>query len=98
MKPCKRIEIVIEEHLAGRMADQLDAAGATGYTVIRRAGGSGVRGVRRADDPTGTATNCVFIVACDDDAQIEKIIATIRAVLKRSGGLCLVSDAAWVTY
>lgn len=97
MKPCKRIEIVIEEHFAGRMADQLDAAGAPGYTVLRRAGGRGDRGVRRADDPTGTATNCVFIVACDD-AQLDRIVDTIRATLKRSGGLCLVSDAAWVAY
>jgi nitrogen regulatory protein PII len=98
MKPCKRIEIVVEEHLAGRMADQLDAAGAPGYTVIRRAGGRGVRGVRRADDPTGTATNCVFIVACDDDAQVEKVVAAIRVMLKRSGGLCLISDAHWIGY
>jgi hypothetical protein len=98
MKPCKRIEIVIEEHLAGRLSDQLDAAGAPGYTVIRRTGGRGDRGLRRADDPTGTATNCIFIVACDDDAVVAAILDRVRGILTRSGGVCLVSDAGWLQH
>lgn len=98
MNPCKRIEIVIEEHLAGRLSDQLDAAGAPGYTVIRRTGGRGHRGIRRADDPTGTATNCIFIVACEDEAIVAAILERVQGMLKRSGGVCLVSDAGWLQH
>ena len=98
MKPCKRLEIVIEQPLASRMANLLVELQAPGYTVIDHAGGRGDRGVRRADEPTGTSTNCVFIVACEDQACVERIVEGIRPVLSRSGGICLVSDALWVRH
>lgn len=52
MKPCKRIEIVIEESLASRMTKCLESFGAPGVTMIPRASGGGDRGLRRADEPT----------------------------------------------
>ena len=98
MKPCKRIEIVIEETLTRRMAQLLEAQGAPGYTLIPRASGYGDRGARRADDPTGTLTNAVFIIATDDDAVAERIVENVRPLLERSGGICLVSEALWVRH
>ena len=98
MKPCKRIEIVIERPLAQRMAKLLVELEAPGYTVIEHAGGRGDRGVRRADEPTGTSTNSVFVVACESQEQVERIVDGIRPVLSRSGGICLVSDAMWVRH
>jgi len=97
VKPCKRIEIVIEEAHAGRLEEQLEQLGAPGYTQIPRASGRGDRGLRRGDDPVGTLTNCVFIVACDE-ATATRIVDGIRALLTRAGGICLVSDAAWVRH
>ena len=98
MKPCKRLEIVIEQPLASRMANLLVELEAPGYTVIDHAGGRGDRGVRRADEPTGTSTNCVFIVACETQEGVDRIVEGIRPVLSRSGGICLVSDALWVRH
>ncbi|XOV85598.1 MAG: P-II family nitrogen regulator [bacterium] len=98
MKPCKRIEIVIEQPLAQRMAKLLGQLEAPGYTVISHAGGSGDRGLRRADEPTGTSTNCVFIIACDDPQITEQIVTGVRSMLTRSGGICLVSDAQWLRH
>ncbi|HEY5646120.1 MAG TPA: hypothetical protein VIS76_09275 [Pseudomonadales bacterium] len=98
MKPCKRIEIVIEENLARRLAEKLESLNAPGYTVIPRASGYGNRGQRRGDDPTGTLSNCVFIIACDDDATVTAIVEGVRPLLTRSGGICLVSDALWVRH
>ena len=98
MQPCKRIEIVIEQRLAQRTADLLLAAGAPGYTQFARASGYGDRGFRRADEPTGTSTNSVFIVACDSQAQADAIVTAIRPMLSHSGGICLVSDAQWVIH
>lgn len=97
MKPCKRIEIVIEEVHAARLAQRLDELGAPGYTQIPRASGRGDRGVRRADDPSGTLTNCVFLVACDE-ATAARLIEGVRALLTRFGGVCLVSDAQWLRH
>lgn len=98
MTPCKRLEIIVEKPLAQRMAARLSELGAPGYTCIERASGRGDRGERRADDPAGTATNSIFIVACEDEALAQTIIEGIRPLLSRSGGVCLVSDALWVRH
>ncbi len=98
MKPSKRVEIVIEQQLASRMADLLVSLGVPGYTLIPNVAGRGDRGLRRADEPTGTSTNSMFIIALDDFDLIDKIVEEIRPILSRSGGICLVSDAQWVRH
>ena len=98
MKPCKRIEIIIEETLARRMAEQLQALKAPGYTLIPRARGAGDRGLMRGDDPTGAASNCVFIIASEDEETVNRIVEGVRAFLARHGGVCLVTEAYWVRH
>ena len=98
MKACKRIEIVVEEALSRRMAEMLRELGAPGYTLIPRVRGAGDRGLRRGDDPTGAASNCLFIVACDDEQDVARIVEGVRELIARSGGVCLVSDAQWVRH
>lgn len=97
MKPCTRIEIVIEEAQSRQLANTLESLDC-GYTMLPRASGNGDRGRRRADDPTGTFTNCVFIVASDNDELVETIVETVRPLIARSGGICLVSEAKWVKH
>ncbi len=98
MKPCKRVELVIEEPIKRRLEKVLSGTGMPGYTVIPRASGRGDRGLRRGDEPTGTSTNCVFIIACDDDSQVSLVVEAIRPVLSKYGGICLVSDAMWLKH
>lgn len=97
MKGCKRVEIVIEQTLARRMAAQLNALGVPGYTLIAGVSGRGDRGLRQADELTDTFTNCIFVVACDQ-ALAERIVDAVRPLLSRSGGICLVSDALFVQH
>ena len=98
MKPCKRLEIVIEKPLARLLARSLDEAGARGYTMIDHAARRGDRGERRGDELMGTGSNCVFIVACDTEEEAGAIVEAVRPHLSRSGGMCLVSDATWVKH
>ncbi len=98
MTPCHRIEIVIEKTLAKRTAEKLVALEVPGYTLIDQAGGLGDRGERRADEPTGSSTNVVFIIACETETEVDKIVEGIRPLLARSGGLCLISEARWVQH
>ena len=98
MKSCKRIEIVIEAPLAQGLAQQLRALGAPGFTLIPDVRGEGDRGVRRADELTGVSSNCLILIACDDDATLTSILETVRPLLKRSGGMCMVSDAHWLRH
>jgi nitrogen regulatory protein PII len=96
LKPCKRIEIVIERSQQRGVASALDAIPVSGYTILFNAGGTGDRGPRRADDVTDTDENCVFIIATEDDAVVDAIVQKLQPVLKRYGGICLVSDAQWL--
>ena len=98
MKPCKRLEIVIEKPLARRLTATLLEHDAPGYTILDYAAGAGDRGERRADEPTSASTNCVVIVACETQEMAERLVEAIRPILSRSGGICLVSDALWVRH
>ena len=95
MKPVKRIEIVIEEIELENVIDELDRIGVVGYTVVPRAGGRGERGVRY--ESLQGLGNVLLTIACDEQQAIE-VIEAMRPILKRYGGVCLVSDAMWVIH
>ncbi len=95
MKPVKRIEIVIEEIELENIIDELDRIGVVGYTIVPRAGGRGERGVRY--DSVQRLGNVLMTIACDE-RQASLVIEAIRPILRRYGGICLVSDAMWVIH
>ena len=98
MKPCKRIEIVIEEPMAPRLVEVLRGLGVRGYTTVPNIGGEGDRGVRRADELAGDSSNTLFIIACEDATLVGELVEQVRPLLRRSGGICLVSDAQWLVH
>lgn len=95
MKPVKRIEIVIEEIELDNVIGELDRIGVVGYTVVPHASGRGERGVRY-ENLQGLG-NVLMTVACDEQ-QAHRVIEAMRPILKRYGGVCLVSDALWVIH
>lgn len=95
MKPVKRIEIVIEEIELENIILELDRIGVVGYTIVPRASGRGERGVRY--ESVQGLGNVLMTIACDD-RQAAQVIDAIRPILKRYGGICLVSDAMWVIH
>ncbi|MCX2979686.1 transcriptional regulator [Halieaceae bacterium IMCC14734] len=98
MKQCTRIEIVVEQSVSGQVIDLLHKVGAPGYTLIPDIRGEGDRGTRRGDELAGDSSNCLFIIACDDDTIIESLKAGLRPLLSRSGGVCLLSAAEWLRH
>ena len=98
MKPCKRIEIVIETPLVPSLVALLKELDVPGYTLIPDIRGSGDRGIRRADDLSGESSNSVVLIACDDPTIVESLLESVRPLIKRSGGICLLSDAHWLRH
>lgn len=95
MKPVKRIEIVIEEIELDNVIGELDRIGVVGYTIVPRAWGRGERGVRYESVPG--LGNVLMTIACDEN-QANRVIEAMRPILKRYGGVCLVSDALWLIH
>lgn len=84
--------------MAPRVIEILRETGISGYTAIPEASGEGERGKRRADELAGASSNTVFIIACEHEHLVERLIQSLRPILSRSGGICLVSDAQWVVH
>jgi nitrogen regulatory protein PII len=97
MTPVKRIEIVADSLGVPALLRELDRIGVSGYTVIRDAVGRGRRGVRAGDELTGALKNSYMLIACKPH-ELEGIMAAVQPVLKRGGGIALVSDALWVAH
>ena len=98
MKHCKRIEIVIETSMVPKLTALIRQFGLDGYTLVPDVRGSGDRGMRRADELSGESSNCLVLIACDDQALVETFMEGVRPLLVRAGGICLVSDAQWLRH
>ena len=97
MKSVKRVEIVVEAAEINNFFEILKKVDVSAYTLIRHVGGQGERGERRPEEFVYEVENAYFIVACDE-AQAEALVAAVRPILVKSGGMCLVSDAIWVIH
>lgn len=97
MMPVKKIEIIVDELEMPNVLKLLDAAGVSGYTVIKDATGKGDRGLRGGDDLTGVFANSYILTACPGE-KLDIIVESVRPILKQRGGVCLVSDAQWIVH
>lgn len=97
MKPVKRLEIVIDAPYSDRVTGLLERHGLEGWTVLRGASGRGDRGDRFGDEITGVSNNNLIISACPPE-RLDAVMEDLRAVLRRFGGICLVSDADWLRH
>jgi len=97
MKPVKRIEIVVDAPEVPELLEVLRVAGVGGYTVFTQLRGAGDRGYRDNEEPGGGDGNaCVVTVAAAGEEL--RVVDAVRPILKRRGGMCLVSDALWVVH
>lgn len=97
MKDVKRIEIVVEAAQEENIRQLIDDAGIDGFTLLHAAAGRGQRGERTSDGLTDAFQNVVFVIATPE-SQLAEFIESVRPVLKRTGGICLVSDARWLKH
>jgi nitrogen regulatory protein PII len=98
MQAIKKVEIIIEYMELAQLLEVLKKeALAVGYTVIKEAFGAGGRGEMAGDGLSGEFTNSYLLIACSED-EAKRIVEIVRPILKRFGGVCLVSDAMWVKH
>lgn len=96
MKPVMKVEIIIESVAARQVLDVLERHGFSSYTMIPGAYGRGDRG-ESLGGVSGEFNNSYIIIACEPD-KVTDLVELMRPVLKRFGGVTLVSGAHWVKH
>ena len=93
----KRIELVVEAIEKEQVIDSLKSINIRSFTIYHHVGGSGERGVRDEGVFGEKFENVTFVIACSEN-HLNAVIEILRPILKRYGGMCLVSDAKWVKH
>jgi nitrogen regulatory protein PII len=93
----KRIEFVIEAIEKEKVIKTLKSINVNSYTIYHHVGVNGERGVRDKLAFGEKFENVTFVIACPEKTLIS-IIASLRPILKKYGGMCLISDAQWVIH
>ncbi len=97
MKKMKKIEVVINTLYLEHITNLLDKKGFSGYTVVKDVYGKGERGFMVGDEVTDVFKNSYLFTVCEED-KISYIIEDLRKILKKHGGICLISDVEWITH
>jgi nitrogen regulatory protein PII len=97
MQTVKKVEIVINSLYTESALKILETLKVSGYTVIEDTSGKGDRGVSCSD------LDCVFsshyiLTVCTDEQQLNMLLEKLTPLLKKVGGICLVSEAHWISH
>lgn len=97
MESVKRVEIITNTLEFEQVLKILDKVGVSGYTIIKDVIGKGDRGRVFDDLETEALTNGYVMTICTEE-QEHKVVEAIRPILKKFGGVCIVTDAKWIVH
>ena len=97
MQTVQRVEIVVDAAHSGRVVELLRAEGLAGYTLIRGVSGAAERGSQLGDEISGVSNNHYILTTCAPD-RLDALAEALRPLLRRVGGICLVSEARWLLH
>jgi nitrogen regulatory protein PII len=92
MQLVNKVEIIISTLELEQVLSILDSVRVSGYTVIENTSGKGERGVFY-NDLGREFSNSYITAICTNQKQIDYVINDIIPILKRIGGICLVTEA-----
>ncbi|MDJ0511975.1 MAG: DUF190 domain-containing protein [Methyloceanibacter sp.] len=90
--PKKRIEIMVETPLMGRVIGILDDLDVSGYTVMPAIAGRGQDGSWHRDGQVGRVGSVVQIVCIVDGAREDDVLEPLFSLVSRQIGIVTVSD------
>lgn len=91
MKPVSKVEIIIDAVEVDNVTKLLDEIGVSGYSIIHDVVGKGNRGIRSGYELTNLFKNSYIMIVCNE-VEMHKIVEAIRPIIKKFGGICIVSD------
>lgn len=97
LQTVKRLEIIINSLELKQVIKILNQVGITGYSIIHNLSGMGDRG-RISNDLEPDTSGNVYVLSICDREQEEEFVQQIQPLLKKYGGVCIVSDAKSVIH
>lgn len=97
MQSVKKVEIIVSSLELEVVLEILNRAKVSGYTVIKNAYGQGDRGISN-DDVDNVFSNSYILTVCTNENQLDQVVHMITPILKKVGGICLVSDSNWISH
>lgn len=95
MEEVKKIEIIIDTFWVEDITRILDSVSVTGQTIIKDTSGKDDRGLFCSDIGC-SFSNSYIITVCKNEKQLNSLVEKITPILKKLGGVCLVTEAKWV--
>ena len=92
MHDARRVEIVIEAPLQGRLTDALEAAGVTGSTILPVLGGSGRSGAWTREGQVGRS-GMVAVICLIRPERLDGLLEAAFKVVERHIGVVSVTEA-----
>ncbi|BAY28009.1 nitrogen regulatory protein P-II [Calothrix sp. NIES-2100] len=97
MESVKRLEIITNSLEIPQVIKILDKIGVSGYTIIKDVTGKGDRGSIIDDLEIQALTNAYVLSICTEEQEYQ-VVDAITPILKKFGGVCIVSDAKWIAH
>lgn len=97
MQEVQKVEIVIDTSHIEDALNILESVFVSGYTIIKDTSGKGDRGLASSDIDYGFSNSYIMTV-CTNQKQLDNLVEKITPLLKKIGGVCLVTDAKWVNH
>ena len=88
----KRIDIVVEVPLTRTIADQLVAAGVSGYSVLPILEGRGTINAWTAEGQVSNTANMVAILCIVDPSQVDAVIDVVLGIIRNRIGFVTIAD------
>lgn len=97
MERVKRVEIITTSLELDKILESLKSLNVSGYSVIRNVIGKGSRGIADDDIEMSILSNVYVLTTCPPE-DVQKLVDRIQPIIKKFGGVCLVSDAEWINH
>jgi nitrogen regulatory protein PII len=97
MQSVHKVEIIISSLKLEKVLKILDKIGVSGYTVIENTTGRGDRGFTDIDLDK-VFSDAYVLTVCTDQQQLDLLTQEITPLLKKVGGICLVTESTWINY
>ncbi len=97
MQQVKKVEIIISTLELNEVTEILDSIKVSGYTIMKNVSGKGDRGASY-NDLGAEFSNTYIMTVCTNEKQLEGLVQELLPLLKKIGGVCLVTDSSWVIH